>query len=188
MAQFYFARSGSLLLCAQHFSYDVLGNPREIADTGALWNIFSTASEEERGRGHSANALLVMQEMDRLAKETGAVFTPPLKASMTGDMDLRTVMTSDGKETLYDRWNRKYQEMTPEVYLLPILQAPLPEGTFKHKGVKVQEVQKVMNGLREAAFMQMLAEEQTVFDKYMETVKTKATTAAGMSDYWNLDK
>lgn len=170
------------------FSYDILGNPRELADTGALWNIFSTASEEERGRGRSPESLLVMQEMDRLAKETGAVFAPPLKAPMTGSMDLRTVLTEDGTETLYDRWNRRYQEMTPEMYLLPILQAPLPEGTFKQKGVKVQEVQGVMGKLREAAFMQVLTEEQKVFDQYMKTLQEQATTKAGMSDYWNFNK
>lgn len=164
-------------------AYDVLGDARRPADTGTLWNIFSVATPEERTRGKSEEAQVVMQELDRLSKVTGAVFAPPLKHRMTGDFDLRTVMTSDGTETLYDRWQTNFRALKPEQYLYPIVTTEMPDGTFKHRGVRVDAVNEVLGQLREAAFMQMLTEERRVFDELIKQHTNKAYAKAGLFDY-----
>lgn len=165
------------------YSYDVLGNVRQISDTGTLWNIFSKATNEERAKGMSADEQSVMLELDRLQRVTGAVFTPPLRHKSTGSMDLRTVLTSDGKETLYDRWQANYKALDPASVLLPILQAPYPEGTFKFKGEKTSQVQEQITELREAAFQQLMAEEQKVLDKVIDLETQKAKAAGGLLDF-----
>jgi hypothetical protein len=170
------------------YSYDVLGNPRRITDTGTLWNIFSVSTPEERAKGHSEEAQTVMLELDRLQKETGAVFSPPMKHRMTGDFDLRTVLTADKKETLYDRWQANYRALEPDRILHPILTAPMPDGTFKHKATRVETVNKVMSELRDAAFMQMVAQEQAVIDRVIKLEIDKARAASGMLDFSNRSK
>jgi hypothetical protein len=165
------------------FSYDVLGNVRTPADTGTLWNIFSTASAEERTRGKSLEALEVLAEMDRLAQVTGAVFAPSPKHRMTGELDLRTVLTTDKTETLFDRWQRKYAALNPDKVLHPIAMAPLPDGTFKTQGMKAETLQKTITELRDAAFMQMMAEEQQVVDQVVKTARTQLESKAGLNDF-----
>jgi hypothetical protein len=164
------------------YSYDVLGNTRRIADTGALWNIFSTATHEERARGMSPEAQFVMTELDRLQREAGAVYSPKVKHSLTGDFDLRTVLTSDGTETLYDRWQKNYRELEPEKVLYPILSEPLPDGTFQHKGLRRDLVEGVINQLKDAAFMKTMAEEQRVIDEVIDLQLNKAKSKAGLFD------
>lgn len=165
------------------FAYDMLGNVRTPADTGTLWNIFSIATTEERGRGKSPEALEVLAEMDRLAQVTGAVFAPPLKHQMTGELDLRTVLTTDKSETLYDRWQKKYAALNPDQVLQPIATAPLPDGTFKVQGIKAAAIQATINELRNAAFMQMMGEEQQVVDQMVKTARNQMESKAGLNDF-----
>jgi hypothetical protein len=169
-------------------SYDVLGNVRQPADNGTLWNIFSVATPEERARGKSEEAQVVMAELDRLSRETGQTFAPPLKHQLTGAFDLRTVMTSDGKETLYDRWQKNYKELQPENILYPIVTAPMPDGTFKHKGMRGDIIKEVTGQLRDAAFMKLISEEQRVIDELIKKKMYEAKTSAGMNDFNNLSK
>ena len=165
------------------YSYDVLGNVRQISDTGVLWNIFSTATPEERAKGMTPEAQAVMLELDRLQRETGVVFSPPVKHRMTGDFDLRTTLTGDGQETLYDRWQRNYRSLQPDQVLAPLVNARLPDGTFKHKAAKVETIQKAMNDLRDAAFMMTLAQEERVVDEVIKKQVDAANAQAGFLDF-----
>lgn len=164
------------------FAYDVLGNPRRLSDTGSLWNVFSTSSTEERGKGISAEGQAVLTEMDRLAKVTGATFKPPTKHRELGDLDLREVLAEDGKRTLYDVWQENYRALNPDQVLYPIATAPLPDGTFKQKAAKVEELQSAMQQLQDAAFYQMLTNEQQVINRLIQKELYEAKAKSGQLD------
>jgi muramidase (phage lysozyme) len=164
------------------FAYDVLGNTRKMSDTGSLWNVFSTASVEERAKGMNEKEQFILTEMDRLSRVTGVTFKPPVKAKEMGDADMRTIMAADGKRTLYDVWQQNYKSLKPEDVLYPILKAPLPEGTFKYRAAKVEETQAVINELQSAAMAMTMQQEQKVVDKYISTELLKAKSKAGLFD------
>jgi hypothetical protein len=164
------------------FAYDVLGNPRQMADTGSLWNVFSTASVEERAKGMNEQSQFVLSEMDRLTRVTGVTFKPPVKAKEMGDADMRKIMAADGKRTLFDVWQQNYKSLNPETVLYPILKAPLPEGTFKHRAAKVEEAQAVINDLQAAAMAMTMKQEQQVVDKFITNELLKAKSKAGQFD------
>lgn len=164
------------------YAYDVLGNPRQMSDTGSLWNVFSTATVEERAKGMDEKSQFVLTEMDRLSRVTGVTFKPPVKAKELGDTDMRTIMAADGKRTLYDVWQQNYKSLQPEAVLYPILKAPLPEGTFKYRAAKVEETQAVINDLQSAAMAMTMQQEQKVVDKFINTELLKAKSKAGQFD------
>jgi hypothetical protein len=164
------------------YSYDVLGNPREMIPGGAVFDLVSTASVEQRQKGRSPTELFVLSELDRISRVTGATFKPPIKHPSLGGLDLRTIMASDGKRTLYDAWQDNYRNLNPSEALYPILAAPLPDGTFKHKGLRVQQVRDVISGLQDAAFKQLMAQEERVLERYIQETINKAQSQAGMFD------
>ena len=166
-------------------AYDILGRERTVTDVGAMWNIFSQATPEERAKGRSEKELAVLKEMDRLAMVAGqqAIFTSGYKHESLGSLDLRTVLTKDGTMTLYDKWNQKYREMNPAEVLYPIAMSPLPDGTHEYKGMKIKELQSQIRGLREAAFYSMMAEEESVVKKMQQEFFKKQTAEAGLFDY-----
>jgi hypothetical protein len=175
-----FAQDGKLAKTA--FSYDVLGNPRRSSDTGALWNVFSTATPEERTKGLSSEAQIVLTELDRLAKVTGATFKPPMKHPDLGDLDLRTVVASDGKRTLYDVWQDNYRNLKPEVPLAALAQSALPDGTFKQKAAKVEEMQQVIKEFQDAAFALTMRQEEKVMKRVIDQTLYEAKAKAGLFD------
>jgi hypothetical protein len=164
------------------FAYDVLGNVRRTGDTGALWNVFSTATVEERAKGMSETQQFVMTEMDRLQRTTGVTFAPPIKHRDFGDTDMRTIMAADGKRTMYDVWQQNYKALNPENILAPILAAPLPEGTFKYRAAKVEEVQQTISSLQDAAFAQTMVQERDVIERYINETLKRAKSQSGLFD------
>ncbi len=170
------------------FAYDPLGQVRELADLGSMWNIFSLSTQEERNRGHSPEHQIVMAEMDRLTQMTGATFSPPSpKNPITGDLDLRTMLTQDKSETMYDRWQRNYRDLNPDKNLVDIAQSAAPDGTFKYKGMKVQLLQQQMKFLQDAAFTQLLVDER-IRDRLIFEETQKARAAGGLLDFNNRNK
>ncbi len=164
------------------YSYDPLGNVRKIADEGRIWTLFSTATVEERGKGMSEEGQFVLAEMDRLARVTGATFKAPTKHAMLGDMDLRTVMSKDGTRTLYDVWQDNYRALNPDKILYPIAAAPVPDGTYKFKEGKATLMQEQIKMLQDAAFNQLMAEEERIIDKVISQEINKAKAGAGLFD------
>ena len=164
------------------YSYDVLGNVRRYSDTGAMWNVFSVSTPEERAKGLSEKELFVLQEMDRLAQVTNLVLKPPVSRPELGDIDLRTVLASDGERTLYDVWQQNYRALNPADILYPIMSAPLPDGTAKHKGVRVETLRQQINNLQEVAFQQMMVGEQRVIDRMVSEELKKIKSNAGLFD------
>lgn len=163
-------------------SYDVLGNVRTLNDTGALWNVFNMVTPEERGKGKSELELDVLRRLDFLSKQTGVTFDVPNKHQMTGNLDLRTQMTRDGEETLYDRWQRYYKELQPEQFLAPILNAGAPIGTMSVDGATVQLTRSTINKLRDAAFYRLMAEEAQVTDRVIQSLIHQSEVKSGFWD------
>jgi hypothetical protein len=161
------------------YSYDVFGNVRTTKDTGRLWNVFSTTTQADREVGLTEAEIYAGKELDKLSKVTGAVFSTPVKFAELGDLDMRTLMTADGKETLYDRWNGFYRSRNPAERVAQILSTDLPDGTFKHKGPKVAEVQGMLKLYRDAAFYDMLKTEQVVIDRYRKELRDTAKAQSG---------
>lgn len=170
------------------FAYDPLGQIRRPADIGTMWNIFDIQSQEERNRGRSDEHQKLMLEFDRLARETGAVFsTPSPKHQMTGELDLRMMMTADKSETMYDRWQQNYRDLNPEKVLLPIAQSSAPDGTFKIKGMKVELLQSEIKILQDVAFQQLLTDER-IRERLIQNETRKARAGAGLLDFSNRNK
>jgi hypothetical protein len=67
--------------------------------------------------------------------------------------------------------------------LHPIATAPLPGGTFKHSGMKAEVIQSTLKELRDAAFYQMMAEEQSVINQVVKTARDQLESKAGLNDY-----
>lgn len=164
-------------------AYDILGNVRRPADTGTLWNIFSTSSIEEQTKGMSPESQAIMIETDRLTRTTGATFKAPIKHPSLGDLDLRTVMAADGKRTLYDVWQDNYKALKPEAPLYELAISPLPDGTFKNRGIKAAAMQDIMGKFQEAAFAQLRVEEGDVINAQIDKVlREKALSKSGAFD------
>lgn len=121
--------------------------------------------------------------MDRLAQLAGAIFTPPLNYELTESLDLRTFLTTDMQETLYDRWQRKFAGLNLDKVLHPLAMASLPDGTFKHSGMKAEAIQSTLKELRDAAFLKTMAKEQQVIDQVVKTARTQLESKAGLNDY-----
>ena len=162
------------------FAYDVLGNVRKANDTGALWNVFSTASVEERAKGMTEKEQFVLTEMDRLARTTGFIAKPPIKHPDFGDTDMRTIMSSDGKRTIYDVWQQNYKAQNPVDPLYDVLSSQAPEGTFKYAGVKEETVRKIISDYQNNAFQITMSQEQKVMDKFISETLLKAKSNAGL--------
>ena len=163
-------------------SYDFLGNVRQMGDEGAMWNIFSLSTPEERAKGMNEQQLDVLRKLDYISKQTGTTFAAPNKHRLMGNTDLRKTMTADGQESLYDRWQRYYKEQQPEVGLSQILNAGLPVGTQSISGPVVQQVNRYINSLRDAAFYRLMAEEAGVQQGVIQNLHRKAEVKAGFWD------
>lgn len=162
------------------FAYDVLGNVRKSNDTGALWNVFSTASVEERAKGMTEKEQFVLTEMDRLARTTGFIAKPPIKHPDFGETDMRTIMAADGKRTIYDVWQQNYKAQNPVEPLYDVLSSQAPEGTFKYAGVKEETVRKIISDYQNNAFQITMSQEQKVMDKFISETLLKAKSNAGL--------
>ena len=163
-------------------SYDLLGNERKMADTGALFNVFSTASIEERKQGKSEKDLEVLRGLSWLEKQTNTTLSIPKKHPSLGGIDLRTVYTKDGEETLFDRWNRYYRDMPVEDVLQPLLKSGLPVGTKSINGAMAQTAAKTLRDFREAAFAKVQAEEAGLIERGIKRSVHKAEVQAGLWD------
>ena len=164
------------------YSYDYLGNVRTRADSGSLWNIFSVSTEKELSRNLSPEALELNAKLADLQWNTNALFKTPVKHKELGGTDLRTIVASDGKSTLFDVWQKNYRELIPEEKLLPLVNSALPEGTFAVRGSKVKEVQNMHDALQEAAFQQMKASEGEIIKRYQDKIIYDANAKAGLFD------
>lgn len=163
-------------------SYDSLGNKRRMDSAGPLWSIFATVSEEERKKGKNEDELAVLERMDFITKRTGRTFDTPYKHSMLPGVDLRKHLTVDGKETLYDKWNRLYNEREPERVLRPVIESELPIGTMTIDASVGSATASMMSGFRDMAFVIMLSEEGFITEEMSRGMLRDVEVKSGLHD------
>jgi hypothetical protein len=155
--------------------YTALGRPRTLSNPAAGLYYFNTSTVEERKRGVPEKELEVEEFLYKLAQVGDTHFTAPYKMTKyMGDIDLRTQITKDGKETYYDRWMR----YTHESGLVDVLHSyrDLPMGTASVPGIAETEAKKVINQFREMSFIKLMSEEANIPQEY-ESVLTRRINA-----------
>ena len=166
-------------------SYDVFGLPREYADKGKAWNIFSTATPEERQRGMTEDQLVAKRFIDDIQKQTSMQMMLNPKIRELGNMDLRRVKLPPGHKdrTLYDRYARYYREMLPWKAIADIARSSDPAmGTFYQRGATAEAVQDIIRKYQEAAFNKMLSEDGDLLERLINVKTMKAEARAGERD------
>lgn len=161
--------------------YDVLGN--EKTKNYGLMPFLGVDVKGSEDIKPGDKAQVVKDAISTIELATNVKFAFPFKNDkyMKG-IDLRTVMTQDGKSTMYDRWAEKYRESGILDILYPLVTSSLPRGNQKHKGELVDQVQKAINEARERAFVQMLSEETGVREHYIRQLHESAATNTGSYD------
>ena len=140
--------------------YTALGRQRTISNPMANLLYFDRVTNEERKRGVPKKELEVEQFLYRLAQVGDAHFTAPYSFKLLPNLDLRTRLTSDGTESLYDRWMKYYHE-SGVIDVLHGLRT-LPMGTASTPGMAEQEARKTISKFRELAFIKMMSEEKGI--------------------------
>lgn len=165
--------------------YTALGRPRTLSNPMGAINLFSTTSEEQRRRGKGDKELEIEQYLYVLARANNTHFTAPYKHKLLPDVDLRTEMTRDGKETLYDRWMRYTYEGKLKDALYPFTKSKLPIGVPSSESIAVKNVKNIINTFREVAMIKLLNEEAAI-QRSTEMIVEKKLKATGTDDSTNL--
>ncbi|GJD93089.1 hypothetical protein OCOJLMKI_0276 [Methylobacterium iners] len=165
--------------------YDQLGNVRTLANPASALLGLNFTTKEQREAGRTAKELRVLRELNTIELASSSSFAmPPRFASVFGDIDLRTKMTEDGKETLFDRLQRYYRE-TPVIDLLDehVVSKPhLSYGTKSQDGTKAQVANKIIEGYRELAANRLLQEETNLFTERLRRERLKGDILGGGKD------
>ena len=163
--------------------YDALGNAREkTTGIGAIFGYDYTSGEDAK-RGHSDKELSVLKTLSDIEIATGNKFTAPYKyAKYTGQLDLRTEKTADGRMTLYDRWQEIYNKSNTTDVLYEVFKAGGSMGSSTNDGSLAKAAREIINTNREAAFIQMLSEEHNVEERYIRKEERSANDMLGGAD------
>jgi len=145
---------------------------------------FDRVTNEERKRGVPKKELEVEQFLYRLAQVGDAHFTAPYSHKLIPNLDLRTVLTQDGKESLYDRW-MKYYNKSGVIDVLHGMRG-LPMGTASDPGMAEQEARKIINEFRELAFIQMFSEEKNIPAQSIDAEIRKIEAQTGLRSSPNI--
>ena len=165
--------------------YTALGRARTLSNPVANLIYFDTATVEERQRGIPAKEIEVERFLYKLAQVGDTHFTASYKMpKFMGDIDLRTQITKDGKETYYDRWMR----YTHESGLIDVLHGlqDLPMGTASQAGIAEQYARKYINQFREMAFMRLFSEEAAIPQEYRSVLERKIQGQTGQRSSDNI--
>ena len=165
--------------------YTALGRPRTLAQPKASLILGYPETQEDRDRGLSKQELEIENYLYLLARATDTNFTAPYKHPKLPNVDLRTETTVDGKETLYDRWQRYIHEGQLQKALYPLTKANLPIGVPDGESIAVKNVKNVINAFRNVAMIKLLQEEALLTRGINEQIKTKLKST-GTNDSFNL--
>tara|TARA_B100001250_G_scaffold244250_1_gene209956 strand:- start:396 stop:3914 length:3519 start_codon:yes stop_codon:yes gene_type:complete len=134
--------------------YTALGRPRTLSNPWANLIYFDRVTNEERKRGVPKKELEVEQFLWRLAQVGDTHFTAPYQHRLIKGLDLRTKLTLDGTESLYDRWMTMYHE-SGVIDILHQLRK-LPMGTESDAGIAEKQAKRIINKFREMTFRQLM--------------------------------
>lgn len=160
--------------------YDALGNVRK--DDHAIgrltgikfWKDTTDPKEKQQ---------VVLDELAKISLSTDAKFAVPYKMDFPGmaGIDLRTVRTSDGKTTLYDRFMEFYRDQKPGEVLYNALKGG-SYGTKQDDGTKVQVAHSLLKTMREAAMYKLMSTETGVHQSFIESFHRKGEALTGKRD------
>jgi hypothetical protein len=150
-------------------AYDVFGHTRQLTNKSALFNLFGTATPNDRMGDHSTIQMVVMDELVGLQARTNTFFHSRPEHKATGGLDLRTVRTKDGKWTLYDRWNQLLaEEPVAEVLFDFLMVQGVPEGIPGAPGPRPRQAQQIIKDFRDQAFARLIDEEWEMLEPLMQ--------------------
>jgi hypothetical protein len=92
-------------------------------------------------------------------------------------------MTSDGKETWYDRWQRYVHESDIVDVLHPLRTLPL--GTESQSSAAGLKVRSIINIYRKSAFIR-LVEEERAMSVLIQSRQRKGESKAGLNEVFNI--
>jgi hypothetical protein len=138
--------------------YSAVGRARTVANPLASLIYFDRTTVKERQRDIPQKEREVEQFLYMLSQVGDANFTAPYKYKLIPNLDLRTRLTKDGTESLYDRWMKYYHE-SGVIDVLHDLRG-LPMGTESTPGMAEQKAREVINRFRKTAFIRMYSEEE----------------------------
>jgi hypothetical protein len=164
--------------------YDSLGSVVEITNPIAALTGINITSKEQRDSVVEPKRQEVLRELSNIEIATSSSFQAPYKNSTLGDLDLRTVMTQDGKETLYDRWNRYVSETTivDDLHSTLVQNKDLSYGTKTNDGLKIEVARDIISMYRDAAFMWLMSEETKIEQRYIQQMLNKVEAKTGSKD------
>jgi hypothetical protein len=163
--------------------YDALGRPRTINNqySGFFGPLPTTESMREKGMSEKEQVVLNGLADLQISADTSFVF--PYK--MPGfDFDMRKRMTTDGRETVYDRVVRRYRELDPTGALYPLFEGDGAGtiGTAATDGSRLIATRQIINKLRSAAFAQVMGEELNLQEEFIQNRLKEADAEAGRWD------
>lgn len=161
--------------------YDSLGNVRTITNPMSVLTGVNITPKDMRDASIDPTTAAVNQELSRIEHAADTSFMAPYKRSELGDLDLRTMLTSDGKETMYDRWQRYYNEtgVTDTLYNDLVLDKSGSYGTASNDGERTVIARKIISAFRNAAFYKLLSEETGLEERRLNLILNKANALAG---------
>jgi hypothetical protein len=163
--------------------YNNIGLPVALSNPGAaLFGPFITNTKEKQMRGLSETDQYVLAGLSDLERANDTNFVMPYK--MPGiDLDLRRELTSDGKETYWDRLNSYVYEMGITDALAPLFEEGMGTlGTAAVDGTKTEAVRSILNDFRKAAFYRLMSEENSLSEEFYRRKVEEAEARAGMYD------
>lgn len=162
--------------------YTALGRARTLSNPRAALYYFDRVKEVERQRGVPTKELEVEEFLYRMSQVHNENFTAPYKQA-DYPFDLRVQMTSDGKETWYDRWQRYVHESDIVDVLHPLRTLPL--GTESQSSAAGLKVRSIINMYRKAAFIRLVDEERAM-SVIIQSKQRKGESKAGLNEVFNI--
>lgn len=164
--------------------YDAMGNVRTVTNPLSSLTGINYTSREMREKAADEKIKRVNQELALIEIATDSSFIAPYKRPELGDLDLRKVMTEDGKVSLYDRWQEKVRNLglTDILYDQLVGNEALTLGTATNDGVRIKVARDTINKIREAAFYELLVEESQVEKRFMDRLFNKSDALTGARD------
>lgn len=161
--------------------YDSLGNVRTITNPMSVITGVNITPKSMRDESIDPKTAAVNQELSRIEHAADTNFMAPYKRTELGNLDLRTVNTQDGKETMYDRWQRYYNEtgVTDVLYNALVTQKDGSYGTASNDGVRTIMARKIITEFRNAAFYRLLSEESGLDERRIKLILNKAQALSG---------
>ena len=162
--------------------YTALGRARTLSNPRAALYYFDRVTEVERQRGVPKKELEVEEFLYRMSQAHNENFTAPYKQA-NYPFDLRLQMTSDGKETCYDRWQRYVHESDIVDVLHPL--RTLPMGTESQSSAAGLKVRSIINIYRKSAFIRLIEEERAM-SAIIQSKQRKGESKAGLNEVFNI--